>query len=235
MAKKNEKYLLKQTIHLGYLKETFSKGTEFVVNRSKGIVEVDGKVYKDLRDVDICIRNGFFVEASLENKKSLKKTVDVTAPKPLPKEETEPAPKMKVIRSDADLMEKEIDISYTKKAKEETKKDNDLTVLHEKEVEDIRGIKVVRKVADVEDYQEIIGDPSGELGMSDAKVVAKISKDGGIEKVSTEKEPANDVAKKTTAKRGRPKGSKKKAVTALKNRKAEIAKNRKKVKSESKS
>jgi hypothetical protein len=132
---------------------------------------------------------------------------------------------MKVIRSDADLMEKTIDISYTKKQATEPKEKGDLTVLHEEEAEDIRGIKVVRKVADVEDYQEVIGDPSGQLGMSDAKVVAKIAKEGGIE--SIKEEPVKEQKRG----RGRPKGSKntKKVSTSLKNRKVEIAKNRKKM------
>jgi hypothetical protein len=131
---------------------------------------------------------------------------------------------MKVIRSDADLMEETIDISYTKKQAEAPKKKGDLTILHEEEAEDIRGIKVVRKVADVEDYQEVIGDPSGQLGMGDSKVVAKISKDGGIESVN--EKSSTDKKRRS----GRPKGAKnvKKVSTTLKNRKVEIAKNRKK-------
>ena len=75
---KTEKYILTQTVHFGFLKETFPQGCVLTVNRDKSDellhASSTGKFYTDLRDLEICRKHGFFTTYSKKNLTAQKKS-----------------------------------------------------------------------------------------------------------------------------------------------------------------
>lgn len=119
MAKKDvvEKLLLKKRVHFGSVKETFSAGAVLEVNVTKGVFRCDGRDFTCLKDVEALKRIGMVVPYSVEASQEVKadnerlsfirKQVDGDI-------ESE---HMKIVKSDADLMNKDIDIAWTKTPK----------------------------------------------------------------------------------------------------------------------
>jgi hypothetical protein len=111
-----ERYILTvKELHLGYMKETFGQGAVIELDTDKRQLRVDGRVFDELRDLEILKRqamknpdNPWIVEYSDERLAFYKGQPEpVVAPKPKPGEN------MQIIESDSDLIE-DIDISDTK-------------------------------------------------------------------------------------------------------------------------
>ena len=142
-----EKYILDRTMHFGFLKETFRVGNVFDVDFTGKCMSVEGVKYEDVRDATICIRKGWLKPYSQKEKErisvisdSIDKSIETSFPKAKPA-------KMLVVKSDSDLMEREIKIVDRFK-KPEAKKKGDMTVVREDTGDSIRGITVVRQSDD---------------------------------------------------------------------------------------
>ena len=128
--KASEKFILKQSMHLGCIKQTFGMGTimeKIVAAEGSDTIFIDGKPYKDTRDFDILVRHGWLLPFSKEVHETLiaKRNAPVSKPAVTPKAKAEDKAKMKhleVIECDSDLNE-DIDISHTKTPKKEHNKD----------------------------------------------------------------------------------------------------------------
>jgi hypothetical protein len=129
---------------------------------------------------------------------------DTSAPRPVEKP-AKPAPEMKVVQSDEDLMDETIDISWTKKEVRERQAAEEMEVLREDNDDEIRGITVVRAVSKVEDYESV----------------------ADLDSSAKSKAPAK-TAKGSRPSRGSKKTATKSAQQAKSDRKRQIAENRKK-------
>jgi len=220
-----EKYVLKMTMHFGFVKETVSKGTIIEADRAnKTMILSDGRTFKDLRDLDVCLKTGYVLPYSEQVVADVAKTEDLSAyKKSEPKKKDS---KMPIVRSDVDNMQDQIDIGWTKNKKADNVKKGSLEVIRESTTEKIRGIPVVRASVEVVE------------GMN-------VGKD--VELVASAKAQQKPVAPVASApvedkpKIGRPAGSKNKpketpeeVAKKLADRKAQIEANRQKQAAEEK-
>ena len=134
-----ERYILDRTMHFGFLKETFRVGNVFDVDFTGKSMSVEGVKYEDVRDATICVRKGWLKPYSQKEKERIS-GIEVSFPKAKPA-------KMLIVKSDSDLMEREIKIVDRFK-KPEAKKKGDMTVVRENTGDSIRGITVVRQSDD---------------------------------------------------------------------------------------
>ena len=112
-----EKWMLKKMVHFGGVKETFKAGSVFDVNTSKEEFSVEGRIFSGTKDIETAKRMGILVPYSEESKKEVGIEQERLA---FVRSNIDAEPKfktMKIIKSDADLMDKDIDIRWTKKAK----------------------------------------------------------------------------------------------------------------------
>jgi hypothetical protein len=150
----SEKYVLtRKELHLGYIKETFRAGAVLEHDEAKHVLVVDGRKFTDTRDLEVLKRQAannpdepWIVPFSKTAVEDAKASVPQTAQ---PKRVLKPGQGMKVVRSDEDLMDKEIDIRDTqvsrrtaaaKEAARNRPKSDDLPVIRGDEaMRDIRG------------------------------------------------------------------------------------------------
>lgn len=157
MRKKLEKYILTKKVHLGYIKDTFEKGTVLTVDRKEGTVTTEGgRKFDDVSDIDIGVRQGFLVPFTTEKAKEIVKVAEQekSAVEQNIASKKKDVPKMKVVESDEDLMGREIDISWIKNKKAvNSKRGQSPGVVRTKKGEDIRGIEVLRE--EQPEYKEV--------------------------------------------------------------------------------
>jgi hypothetical protein len=114
------KYVMKRTMHLGHIKQTYPAGT--VIEQKENFLLIDGKKYDEVKDFDILKRHNWVEPYSPIAEKTLKAAHEKTLVKPQPKIMEEEAVKvknrapMKIVQSDEDMMKETIDISHTKPA-----------------------------------------------------------------------------------------------------------------------
>jgi len=188
---------------LGFLKETVYRGNVLAVDHDKNTLNIDGRQFNDVRDIDIAKRqaekfpnNPLIVPFSEEALARLKGgPAPIAAPKPKPGEN------MKVIRSDEDLHET-IDIADTQvsrknreaKEAERTKaKVEKLPVVKgdetpEERVERIREEKLKEKIPIVRD------DSLGYEGGSKAAALNAGQKLPSLEEVKAKEDAARQLA-----------------------------------------
>lgn len=119
-----KKWVLNREVHLGFIKETFQPGTVLEVDTINQVLCANGREFKDIRDIEILQRLDFLEPYSVAQVKAIIKTAASSDSQRLRDLEKEPRDKqryMEVVKSDADLMGKEIDIRYTKTPKKEAK------------------------------------------------------------------------------------------------------------------
>jgi hypothetical protein len=116
-----ERFVLTQKeLHLGHLKETFRRGAVIEHDEEKHLLFVDGREFKDTRDLDVLKRqadrdpdNAWIVPWS----EKAVRMARASFPSPEPKRKPKPGEGMKVVQSDEDLMDTDIDIRDTQVSK----------------------------------------------------------------------------------------------------------------------
>jgi len=119
-----KKLVLNREVHLGFIKETFQPGTVMEVDIVEQMLRVNGREFKDLRDVDILEKLGYTETYSAAKAKAIIRAASQTDSQRLRDKAEEPRDKqrnMDVVKSDADLMGEDIDIGWTKTPKKEAK------------------------------------------------------------------------------------------------------------------
>lgn len=117
----SEKFVLvRKELHLGFIKETFRAGAVLEHDEEKHILVVDGRKFSDVRDLEVLKRqaaknpdDSWIVPWSEDAVKEAKESY----PAPEPKRKLKPGEGMKVVRSDEDLMDTDIDIRDTQVSK----------------------------------------------------------------------------------------------------------------------
>jgi len=117
----NKKYILAvKNLHLGYIKESFAKGTIIEHDEENNCIIVDGRTFKDTRDLDILKKQSkgnkkdpWIVDYSEETLNKISSSNNDTI-KPVRKSRI--SNHMKVIRSDSDLIDP-VDIKDTQVSK----------------------------------------------------------------------------------------------------------------------
>jgi len=117
----SEKYVLaRKELHFGYVKETFRAGAVIEHDEEKHVLVVDGRKFTDCRDLEVLKRqaennpdNPWIIPWSDDAVKEAKASFPVAERKQKPK----PGEGMKVVRSDEDLMDTDIDIRDTQVSK----------------------------------------------------------------------------------------------------------------------
>jgi len=118
----NEKFILtRRELHFGHAKETFRAGAVIEVDEVHGKLIVDGRHFPDIRDVDILKRqaeqdpdNAWIVPYSKAALEEIRNSQPASASKP---KKPRPGEGMKIVQSDEDLMDTDIDISDTQVSK----------------------------------------------------------------------------------------------------------------------
>lgn len=118
----SEKYVLtRKELHLGYIKETFRAGAVIEHDEQKHCMVVDGRKFQDTRDLEVLKRQAvnnpdapWIIPFSKNAVEDAKASVPRTAE---PKNKLKPGQNMKVVQSDEDLMDREIDIRDTQISK----------------------------------------------------------------------------------------------------------------------
>jgi hypothetical protein len=116
----NEKYVLvRKELHLGFLKETFRAGAVLEHDAERQLLIVDGRKFNDVRDLELLKRRAtnhpedpWIVPWSQEMVDEAKETFAV-----VPKRKPKPGEGMKVVKSDEDEMDTDIDIKSTQVSK----------------------------------------------------------------------------------------------------------------------
>jgi len=246
MAKKEkqEKWVMNRSMHLGYIRESFSAGTVIIHYLDKDEMKIDGRMYDCTKDLIILKSNDWVAKYS-------KDAVEVATNEEIEKNatiqkspESEDALKkqqnhMEVIRSDEDLMTRIIDISHTKKIKEE--KSDSLEVVRGDETAEVRVARLKSEIPKMDIVKDdTLGDVggtslnSGAIASKTAEEHAAIreenlkkvgtveiddSKPDAVSEVNTDSsvtetiEESTEVIVEVKKRAGRPKGSKnKKAI-----------------------
>lgn len=118
----SEKYVLtRKELHLGYIKETFRAGAVIEHDEQKHCIIIDGRKFQDMRDFEVLKRQAdnnpdepWIIPFSKTAVERAKASVPKTAE---PKNKLKPGQNMKVVKSDEDLMDREIDIRDTQVSK----------------------------------------------------------------------------------------------------------------------
>lgn len=147
-----EKFIMDRAMHFGCIKVSFKIGQVFEIDFNERMMRVDGATYTDIRDAEICIKKGWMKPYTEEAEKKIK-VMEVKINKnfedDFPKKNKQV---MKIIHSDADLMEREIKIPETirQKQQRESNDKSKLNVVREVQGEDIRGLTVLRNSDDAD-------------------------------------------------------------------------------------
>jgi hypothetical protein len=110
---------MKRSMHLGYIKESVGAGTVIEHDTSKGTLKIEGRVFENTNDLVILKKKDWVVPYSKNAVDQIKSAGVAPVVKLTPQELKEKPKHMQVVKSDSDLMDKEIDISHTKIAKKE--------------------------------------------------------------------------------------------------------------------
>lgn len=201
-------YEVTRIVHLNSLKRSLNVGMRVELFEDVDIpyAIVSGEKVENFRDFEICKKIGILKELKTEEvkKPEVIKTPKTQTPKIIEK-------KMKVVKSDTDMMEKIIDIPKSpEQKKEETKeKDGKMKVIREEHVETVRGMKVlsednrsVRPIANGLKADTTMNEDSKELSSllnGEGKVVAKIGKVEDSKKSQSKKPTAKELKEKSMA------------------------------------
>jgi hypothetical protein len=128
---KVEKYILKQSMHLGHIKQSFPKGTLISKDIDDNTLTIDGTKFNSTKDLDILKKFGWvnaYTEQSMQKMEN-----EISADEKLnPKKAQEKKEKMEIVDSDADMFPV-IDISHTKtKKKEAVKKTEKMEIIEQR-------------------------------------------------------------------------------------------------------
>lgn len=110
-----KKYIMKRSLHLGNIKESFSAGTIIEKNEFNNTLVIDGRNFQSTKDLDILLRHEWAVPYSAEIAAEILKGKALPIIKDRSFEKTDKK-KMEVVQCDSDTHE-EIDISSTKTPK----------------------------------------------------------------------------------------------------------------------
>lgn len=172
----NTKWLLTRTMSLGFCRDTFKAGS--VIVELEDSLLVNGKEYKDNRDMDIlkrqmlrCPDDAWIIPYTEEDERALLNTgkADVVVKKRPPTDHSMP-----VISSDEDLIE-EIDVSNTQ-----------ISVINERKREEQKKLAKSGKFEVIPDHEDIEDRISRIAKKSDAAALAErvALKSGGIQKMN---------------------------------------------------
>jgi hypothetical protein len=164
-----EKWVMTRGMHLGFIKESLSAGTIIEHNLEDRFIKADGRKFDSDKDLDILKRHGWVVPYSEEVVQEIIEQGGVTAVVQQPAPDDKKVEPMKVIKSDADLMGDDIDISHTvtanRKAAEEAD-DGGLEVIKGDESPEDR----VKRLESSIPKMKVVQDDS--LGYGDGKAMA---------------------------------------------------------------
>jgi len=133
--KEAKKWVLMRSMHLGLIRESFSKGTVIEHDADKGVLRIDGRTFDSVKDLEI-LKNMSERDPTNPTVKSYTKQVEKNAketsvPVQRPAPDAEKIEPLKVIQSDEDMMSDDIDIAYTvNKSPEQTKKSEDMEIIN---------------------------------------------------------------------------------------------------------
>jgi len=215
-----KKYLLMKSLHLGHVRESFSAGAVIEHDEEGGFLKIDGRKFDNTEDLRILLNHDWAVPYS---KQALAKLQGETVP--IREDDDEDGPEirsMKVVKSDADLMSEDIDISHTVNRPEERapkKAAEEMEIIKGDETPEER----VRRLQRTLPKLPIVQDDS--LGYGDSKASALNA--GTVEIKTAEeheamrqealaKQVSKTIKKAGKRKAGRPKGSKDKKPRAAK-------------------
>ena len=147
----SEKWILnRKELHLGYIKETFRAGAVIEFDEARHTLIVDGRKFPDARDLDVLKRQAqnnpdapWILPYSKEGVEMVKTafTKNVAI-----KQKPKPGENMKVIRSDEDLMDTNIDIRNTQVSKiKQAEKEAARNKVKKEGMEIIRGDETVEE------------------------------------------------------------------------------------------
>jgi len=121
VVQKQERWLLIQSMHLGWIKESFRAGTEIVHDKENNRLIIDGREFDTTKDLTILKRNDWVVPwsdeaaAEIDGESLVHDTAEERRRTNLEKLQNRDG--MKIVMSDEDEMGETIDISYTKERK----------------------------------------------------------------------------------------------------------------------
>jgi hypothetical protein len=129
-----KKWVLMQSMHLGLIRESFSKGTVIEHDTEHRILRIDGRTFDSVKDLEI-LKNmserdpaNPMVKPYTEQVESDAKQTSVPVQRPAP--EVEKIEPLKIIQSDEDMMGDDIDIAYTINKRPEQTKSKDMEVIN---------------------------------------------------------------------------------------------------------
>ena len=105
----NEKFILTRTLHLGFVKDTFSAGAVIEHDEDRGVLIINGRKFQDTRDLDILQRHGWIVPYDKEVLDEFR----AAEPEPVVQKKPRPGEGMEIVKSDEDMMPDPIDIRDT--------------------------------------------------------------------------------------------------------------------------
>lgn len=205
-----KKYVLKRSMHLGYIRESFRAATIIEHDEEGDFLKIEGRKFDNTKDLQILLNHEWVVPYSKQAIEQFE-----SEETPVVSREDEEAPEirsMKVVKSDADLMTEEIDISHTVNRPEERapkKASKELEVIRGDETPEERVQRLQRtvpKMPVVQDDSLGYGDSKARSLNSGTVEVKTAEEHETLRKQALEKQIKSEEQPKK--KRGRPKGSK---------------------------
>ena len=218
-----EKWIVTKGMHLGFIKENVGVNAVIEHDIESRRIKIAGMDYDTDKDLMILKKHGWVEKltkkieneiAKEEEEKELEE-VDNIMPVHGQIKGERTIKGMEIIKSDSDLMEREIDIRHTKNRPPEHKqKRENLEIIRGDETQPERVARLQREKADlpiVKDDESYSADnrPSLNEGQIEKKTAIDIQKIRQ-ENLEKSKKHSNEVTKSTKKKAGRPKGSKNK-------------------------
>lgn len=230
-----ESYILTKSMHLGYLKETFGRGSVLTFNQENKSLIIDGRRFDDYRDLEILKRQAaksphapWIIPFTEENLQAIRGGLDQAAPA-IPKR----APNgdgMEIIKSDEDMHDT-IDISNTKiSERNQERRDAQRQKVQDEGMEIIQGDESVEeRIARLKEAKETDLAARAERVrlMSEKKASMPIVHDDSLGSISGSKSAALNAGLPVGGKR--PQETPETVKAAAEARKAEIESNRQKV------
>jgi hypothetical protein len=195
----SEKFISNRQCHFGFIKQSFTKGTIF--EKFDDYFVVNGAKYTNLQDFDIAKKANIITPFNDPESKKIQKEVKKAQEKEKKEREKreKERPKMEIIKSDVDEHEP-IPIPHVKhdETDDEKKKNINMEVVREDDVEEIRGMKVIRHATVNEITEESQGEVVASIGKSnvDKKEEKKVAT-----KTAADKEKSAKKAKENAEKR----------------------------------
>ena len=233
-----ESYILTQTMHLGYLKESFGRGSVITFNPQTRKLTIDGRGFDDYRDLEILKRQAekkphapWIVPYSEEVLQDIRGGASEAAPA-VPKRDAN-GEGMEIVRSDEDMHET-IDISDTKVSKvNEAKKEAQRQNVQDNGMEIVRGDETVEdRIARLKEAKptDLAARAERVRLMSEKKAAMPVVRDDSLGSIGGSAAAAMNAGSKVGGKRAEEAPETVEAAAAA--RKAEIEMNRQKVAAE---